>query len=977
MPEQNKKIARKLIFGIVVFSGMLSIIITGVQLYFEFQRDKEIIDSQLSAIKQTSLPSLDEAVWLSDKRQIEILLSSILKNKDIAYVELTTDENHIFRMGDPGIDNSLVQTFELIHHYAGEEQMIGNLLIKANLHRAYEHLYDRIGFVLVSNTLKTLLVALFIYYFVHLTIIKYLIKIADYVRSFKVSDNTPLELNRNKQGSQDELGVLVSCVNIMVDNLNESVHKLTQSEEQNRLLLESTAEAIYGIDLDGRCTFVNPACIELLGYENDGELLGRNMHDLIQHSHRDGTAHPIAESHIFSAVHNRMNVHIDKDVFWRKDGTAFDVEYRARPIYQDNEVTGAVISFVDITGKLEAMRQLQLAHQQAEAANNAKSHFLANMSHEIRTPMNAILGMANLALDARPDNQQRRYLNRIDVAATSLLGIINDILDFSKVEAGKLEMEQIGFQLESVVEDLVSMAGVKAGQKGLDLNVHIDRNIPPVLVGDPLRLNQILLNLVYNAIKFTETGSIEVNIEQKETRGEKVELIFRVIDTGIGLSDEQQANLFEAFSQADTSTTRQFGGTGLGLTICKHLVELMDGVIGIESAPNAGSTFYFNAWFCVGMQAMLPSRDDLETGVSISELRAKLCGSRILLVEDNDINQELAIELLVKSGVQVDIANNGQEAIDKLGDEHKYDGVLMDIQMPLMDGYEAIRMIRRTEPLKDLPVIAMTANAMRGDREKCLAAGMSDYVSKPVNKDELFTVMARWIEPANPVTDSETLSIPDHEPETILIAEDEQVSLPVLPGVNIEAGLENMDQERGLYYRLLLKFRNSQADFVERFRTARDEYDNNTAQRLAHTFKTVTATLGADVLQEPASKLEVLAEKSDQKEAINTQLELIEVRLSKIIAVIDAFEINDTEPSQENSTIDTDEMLVVLKKMQDLLKEHDTSSRGLAEKVVVDLRNTPYFEYAKQMKQQVDNYQFKPASSTLTNLMEELAAMGK
>jgi len=977
MPEQNKKIARKLIFGIVVFSGMLSIIITGIQLYFEFQRDKDIIDSQLSAIKQTSLPSLGEAVWLSDKRQIEILLSSILKNKDIVYVELTTDENHIFRNGDPDIENSLLQTFELIHHYAGEEQKIGNLLIKASLLRAYEHLYDRIGFVLVSNTLKTLLVALFIYFFVHVTIIKYLIKVADYLRSFKVNDTTPLELNRNNQGAQDELGTLVSCVNIMVNNLNESVHKLTQSEEQNRLLLESTAEAIYGIDLKGHCTFVNPACIKRLGYERDDEILGKNMHDLIHHTRRDGTVCDISECKFGTVVDGNANVHIDNEIFWRKDGTAFDVDYRARPIYQDNEVTGTVISFVDITDKLEAMHQLQAAHQQAEAANNAKSYFLANMSHEIRTPMNAILGMANLALDARPDNQQRRYLRRIDVAATSLLGIINDILDFSKVEAGKLEMEQIGFRLESVVEDLVSMAGVKAGQKGLELNVDLDSSIPQVLVGDPLRLNQILLNLVYNAIKFTETGSIKVNIELKEFKGEKVELIFRISDTGIGLSNEQQTNLFEAFSQADSSTTRQFGGSGLGLTICKHLVELMGGMIGIDSKPDAGSTFYFNAWFCIGTKAMLPSRDDLETNISLSELRAKLRGSRILLVEDNDINQELITELLVKSGIQVDIANNGQEAIDKLGDDHGYDGVIMDIQMPIMDGYQAIRRIRRVELLKNLPVIAMTANAMQGDREKCLAAGMCDYISKPVNKEELFAVMARWIKPVHPITESETKLITEHESESISIPGDEQVKLPVLPDVNIEAGLENMDQDHGLYYRLLLKFRNGQADFVERFRTARKEFDNITAQRLAHTFKTVSATLGAYTLQVPASELEALAEKNNQNDAINTQLELIGVRLEKIIAAIDEFEFKDNASYEENSTVNTDEMLVMLKKMQNLLEEHDTSSRGLAEKIVENLRQTPCFEFANQLKQQVDNYQFKLASSALANLMGELVAMDK
>lgn len=752
--EKSTKIARKLILGIVIFSGILSIIITAMQLYYEFNRDKEIITSQLNAVELTSLPSLKEAVWLSDKGQIEILLSSMQENQNIGYIKLVTDEGDTFQYGAQNLKNSLIQNFNLEYNNAGSLQSIGNLLIKADLNKAYTHLYDRIGFVLVSNSLKTLLVALFIYFMVHTLVIKHLAKITKYLGSFNIDENNePLTLNRGKLAAQDELREVVTSVNTMT----------------------------------------------------------KNLHD---------------------------------------------------------------------------------AHQQAEAANQAKSNFLANMSHEIRTPMNAILGMANLALDANPDKHQRRYLNRIDTAATSLLRIINDILDFSKIEAGKLEMEKIGFELANVTENITSIAGAKAKQKGLNLNIHIDKNIPPVLVGDPLRLNQVLLNLVNNAIKFTEAGSVEVRIKLKENTEEKIELLCHVRDTGIGLSDEQQSYLFEPFIQADGSTTRQYGGTGLGLTICKHLVTLMGGHIAVESIPDAGSTFYFNAWFEIGTQEMLPKRDDLESTVNLDVLRAKIRGARILLVEDNDINQELAAELLTKAGIQIDIANDGQEAVNMLTDKHGYDGVLMDIQMPVMGGYEATDIIRHKKNMLDLPVIAMTANAMQGDREKCIAAGMNDYISKPINQNELFSVMANWIKPSNPTqqkTINKTKSV-----------EHEYADLFSLPGVDVEQGLKYLNQNTALYRRFILKFRNTHADFAERYRNALSQGDKKTAERLAHTLKSVSATLGAENIRALAVKLEALASETGQDNAINEQLELIEARMAELLPAIDALAINEQKKPNNN-----------------------------------------------------------------------------
>lgn len=881
--EKSTKIAHKLILGIVIFSGMLSLIITAMQLYYEFNRDKDIINSELKAIKLTSLPSLKEAVWLSDRGQIEILLSSMQENQDIGYVKLITDEGDTFQYGNSDINNSLIKSFKLEYNNAGNLQSIGNLLIKADLNKAYTHLYDRIGFVLISNTLKTFLVGLFVYFMVHTLVIRHLVSIANYLRTFNINSNIPpLNLKRGKFAAEDELRMLETSVNTMSENLNESIQHVTQSDEKNRLLLESTADAIYGINTNGECTFANPACIKVLGFDNEDELLGQNMHTLIHHSHRDGMPYPMSECQIGATVKNKLNIHVENEVFWRKDGTAFDVEYGAQPIVQNNIVTGAVISFIDMTDKLEILHQLQQAHSEAEAANQAKSDFLANMSHEIRTPMNAILGMANLALDAHPDKHQRRYLNRIDSAATSLLRIINDILDFSKIEAGKLEMETIGFKLKTVTENIVSIANTKAKQKGLKLNIQIDKDIPPVLVGDPLRLNQVILNLVNNAIKFTETGGVDVRIKLNNNTDGKVELLCHVRDTGIGLSNEQKSHLFEPFIQADSSTTRQFGGTGLGLTISKHLVALMHGKINVESIPDVGSTFYFNAWFEIGTEEMIPSREDLQDTVNLDVLRAKIRGAHILLVEDNDINQELAAELLSKAGIQIDIANNGLEAINMLTEKHHYDGVLMDIQMPVMGGYEATDIIRNKKHMTDLPIIAMTANAMQGDREKCLAAGMNDYISKPINQTELFSVMVNWIKPSNPTQQKITEAV-----------EHKDADLFSLPNVDVEQGLVYTNQNTALYRRFILKFRNNHADFVERFRNALNQGDKKTAERLAHTLKSVCATLGAEKLRAPAIKLESLASESDQDTAINEQLELIENGMAELLPAIDALAVNE------------------------------------------------------------------------------------
>jgi PAS domain S-box-containing protein len=648
-----------------------------------------------------------------------------------------------------------------------------------------------------------------------------------------------------------------------------------QAEERTRLILESTAEGIFGVDTNGRIQFVNPAACRMLGFSAE-EMIGQPSHELIHHRHADGREYPKEECPMYAAYTRGETSHIDNELLWRKDGTGLPIEYGATPIRKDGAIIGAVISFSDITIRKQAEAELKVARDKAEEATRMKSEFLANMSHEIRTPMNGIIGMTDLLFDTGLNQQQREFAETIRACGDSLLTIINDILDFSKIEAGKLRFETIDFDLQSTLESNVDILAANAHRKGLELHLFVESDVPTNLRGDPTRLRQVVTNLVGNAVKFTEKGEVMVRVtKQKETDAD-ASLHFAISDTGIGISPEGQAKLFQAFSQADMSTTRKFGGTGLGLAICKRLVELMGGEIGVTSEAGKGSTFWFTARFAkqtdgakpivraapvvhanvegaralivddnatnrkileyqlrmwkmkpasiasprealdllrseaarghpfalVVLDFQMPEMDGLELARAISA-DPKLAGVhmvmlssmhgrskpegfqdagveawlskpakqsqlfdtittvmsgamaevqaaapvaapaaaarplRILLAEDNQVNQQVAQLQLKKLGYAADIANDGQQAVQAAA-QKQYDVILMDCQMPVLDGYEATREIRQREGTsRHTYIVALTANALGGDREKCLAAGMDDYLTKPLRVEEL------------------------------------------------------------------------------------------------------------------------------------------------------------------------------------------------------------------------------------------------
>jgi len=519
----------------------------------------------------------------------------------------------------------------------------------------------------------------------------------------------------------------------------------------------------------------------------------------------------------------------------------------------------------------ERTAELTVARDQADQANRSKSVFLSNMSHEIRTPLNAIMGMTYLALRNEIDPLQRSYLKKVDAAAQGLLGIINDILDLSKIEAGKLDLEQAPFAMDDLLSHLRDLVAVKAQEKGLSLDFSVAPGINRLL-GDELRLGQILLNLVSNAVKFTETGSVSLRVHCLERSSRDLYLQFDVADTGIGMTQEQSQRLFTPFEQADVSTTRKFGGTGLGLSISKRLVEMMGGEIWVETEQGVGSCFSFRVRLALQTEQEMQLRryERLDQGY---EAAVRIAGSQVLLVEDNDINQELAVSLLTTAGVSVDVANNGMEALAMVAAK-TYDAVLMDCQMPVMDGYAATIEIRKDARFASLPVLAMSANVMAGDKEKCLEAGMDDYIAKPINVAQLFKTLALWIKPkGRPVIDKSDSG--------------EQASA-VLAGVDTATALKRLNGNKAIYRKLLVMFRERQGDAVARMTAAWTSGDRDEAMRNAHTLKSLAGNIGADGLFTAAGNLE-RAIRLGEQESVEGLLATVAVPLHELIQSIEVF----------------------------------------------------------------------------------------
>ena len=913
----------------------------------------------------------------------------------------------------------------------------------------------------------------------------------------------PIELHLSSVKLKGQWNAIGLITDITERKLAEQA--LRESEETLSKITSSVLTAFIMLASEtGKISFWNEAAEKIFGWTAQ-EVIGKKLHDLIipkqyQQRHveglerfsRTGAGPLIGRSTEITALN--------------RDGEEFPIELHLSSVKLKGQ-WNAIGLITDITERKQAEQELKKAKKIAEEATRAKSDFLANMSHEIRTPMNAIIGMSHLCLGTELEPRQHDYIEKVYNSAQALLGIINDILDFSKIEAGKLDMEAIPFRLDEVLDNLGNLAAIKAQKKGLELLFNTHPDVPRALIGDPLRLGQILVNLTGNAVKFTEAGEIVIRTEPVRVSDDEVEIKIAVQDTGIGMTSEQVGKLFQSFSQADTSTTRKYGGTGLGLAISKKLVQMMGGDIRVESEPGKGSAFIFTAVFgrardmekevgtiapadldklkvlvvddvasaremlqttlesfsfrvtCVdsGQAALdaletapaddpfrlvlmdwkMPGMDGIEATRRIKDhptlahmatiimvtaygreevmeqakraglegflikpvtpstlldtimgvfgekggflnvgradkdwkikTQDAIRGAHVLLAEDNPINQQVAEELLNQAGLKVTIANNGREAVEMLDDENVYDAVLMDMQMPEMDGYEATGAIRQRPEFKDLPIIAMTANVMAGDREKCLEAGMNDHVAKPIEPDKLFKTLSQWISPRD--TD-----IPQPASQPPVTTQTTEVLPKSLEGIDIDEGLRRVGGNHKLYRKLLVEFFQDHREDVDTMRKALDQDDLETAQRIAHTIKGVSGSIGASDLHRDAESLDA-ALKEGQQDLYPELLSRLEDTLAPVMQGLgDLAACGETEEPRvvDKGPVDVEAIIPSLDELQTLLEEMDPEAEDKVTDLKAQLGGGAHQKLVNKLSKQVGEFEFEDARETLAKLRNAL-----
>jgi PAS domain S-box-containing protein len=510
--------------------------------------------------------------------------------------------------------------------------------------------------------------------------------------------------------------------------MNEFQHYLKE-EKFYKTVVEDGSDIIFIVDYDSNILYHNPSVEKTIGHKS---LIGKNFFKFINPATKE-TLKKSFEVSKKKAYNSNIEFH-----FKCQDGKYKFLEFNSINLKHKNEIEALILDCRDISERKKDQEDLIRAQK-------AKEQFLANMSHEIRTPINGIVGMVNLLSGTVDSPDQIKYLDAIKHSADNLKVIINDILDFSVIESGQLKFEKIGFDIDYQIKHIIESFNYQAEEKGLYLKYEYDDNQRVILLGDPVRLNQILINLVSNAVKFTHTGGITIKLNFKQIDDKSIEAVFSVSDTGIGIPKDKLTTIFDTFKQADESITRKFGGTGLGLTICKQLVELQNGTIRADSSESEGTTFTFTIPYEIGRTSDLIYQDPSHHDNNKSTKLQNLDGMRVLLVEDNDINRLYAANVLKKWHCYYDEAENGLIALEKLR-KKDYDIILMDVQMPILDGLEASRNIRASfpEPKNKIPIVAFTANAIKGDRDKCIAVGMDEYISKPFLPNELYDILAKF-----------------------------------------------------------------------------------------------------------------------------------------------------------------------------------------------------------------------------------------
>jgi two-component system, sensor histidine kinase and response regulator len=882
---------------------------------------------------------------------------------------------------------------------------------------------------------------------------------------------------------------------IDITERKKAEESLAASEAKLRNLIDNAPIGLSISTIDGRILKVNKTLIRMYGYDSEEDMISRPVSEVFYANSEDRIRllQFIREEHIGTAIEIETK---------RKDGKHFWVSLAA--IYQ--EVTPGekqIIVFAeDITHKKEMQIGLQKAKAAAEAATQAKSEFLAHMSHEIRTPMNAIVGLSHLALKSDLDPKQRDYLVKIQSSANSLMRIINDILDFSKIEAGKLEIETQNFKLNHMLENIANMFSLRAQEKGLEIRFETAAEVPQALIGDPLRIGQILINLIGNSFKFTREGEIAVSVALESRELDRAVLQFSVRDTGIGMTEEQSQKLFQPFTQADSSITRRYGGTGLGLFISKRLVEKMGGQISVGSTPGKGSTFTLT--LVVGLQPeglakntpdlfpkrrlkaliaddnanareilenmlhdiscdvtsvnsgaevlkalkedadgfdlvvldwRMPDLDGFETARRIRNnlhlprmpkifmvtaygreeamyeakqlgldaflvkpvnhsilfdaiaeafgcgeildeaLQRKattealdLSGVHLLVVEDNEINQQVAKELLESFGATVDIAENGKIAAEKIEDGMNYQAILMDLQMPVMDGYEATARIRKKLDKDALPILAMTAHALQSEIKKCLQADMNGVVTKPIDPGKLKEELFKWTRPKHAAAKAGLRTVVSPQSEI-----KEENLICSLPGIDMKSALNRLMGNRRLLKKLVEDFVMNYSSVFTDIREALRKGDKTSAQRAVHAFKGIAGNLSATEAFASAVRLEMLIQQQNAA-GIAEELDIMEEACRIISSGVNAARAEDEPslPMPGEHTVDIEIAGGMISELSHLLHKHSMSARKQWGLLKETLHQADFKDLIARFDERINRLDFKSAIKTLEDISQKL-----